>query len=130
MGNGSLFWQERDRPFIHGVDLGDAPNICRSTTFDNISLPYRVITQALLDQFSEKMSTGTIANFLRYFGHYYSQTERLLIQRILESPMVHVDETQINVKGVAQYVWVFTDGKHVVFRFTSVYPLDLTNSVF
>ena len=38
MGSGSLFWQERDRPFINGVDLEDARKICRSTTFDNISL--------------------------------------------------------------------------------------------
>jgi hypothetical protein len=37
MGSGSLFWQERDRPFISGVDLEDARKICRSTTFDNIS---------------------------------------------------------------------------------------------
>lgn len=83
-----------------------------------LRLPYRIITQALVDQFSEKISEGTIANFLRYFGDYYSETEQLLTQNILESPFVHVDETKINIQGVEQYVWVFTNGKHVVFKLT------------
>src|SRR5207245_9552517 len=30
----------------------------------------------------------------------------------------HVDETKINIQCADQYVWVFTDGKHVLFRLT------------
>jgi hypothetical protein len=40
------------------------------------------------------------------------------MQRILESPFVHADETLINIQGTNHYVWVFTNGKHVVFRMT------------
>jgi hypothetical protein len=45
-------------------------------------------------------------------------TEQCLLKKILESPFVHADETKINVQGSNQYVWVLTDGKHVVFRHT------------
>jgi len=31
---------------------------------------------------------------------------------------VHVDETKISVEGIDQYVWVFTDGTHTIFRLT------------
>jgi hypothetical protein len=34
------------------------------------------------------------------------------------SPFIHVDETQINVKGVNHYVWIITNGKQVYFRET------------
>jgi len=83
-----------------------------------LRLPYRAITQALEDQFGEKISQGSVLNFLRYFGDYYAETEQLLTQKILESPFVHADETKINIQGVQQYVWVFSDGKHVVFKLT------------
>lgn len=83
-----------------------------------LRLPYRLIVQAMEDLFNEPISEGTIGNFLDYFARYYANTERLLIERILASPFVHADETQINIQGVDHYVWVFTDGTHVVFRMT------------
>ncbi|MBW4565823.1 MAG: IS66 family transposase [Mojavia pulchra JT2-VF2] len=92
-----------------------------------LRLPYKVITQTLMDQFGEKISEGTIINFLRYFSTYYSETERLLTQKILKSPFVHVDETKINIQGVEQYVWVFTDGRHVVFKLTSTREAEVVH---
>ena len=59
-----------------------------------------------------------MVRFLRYFAAYYGDTERTLIQHILASPVVHVDETKISIEGTEQYVWVFTDGSHAVFRVT------------
>ena len=37
---------------------------------------------------------------------------------MLQSPALHVDETKLSILGTHQYVWVLTDGKHVVFRLT------------
>ena len=83
-----------------------------------LRLPYRIITQVAEDLFGERTSEGTILNFMRYFAEYYAPTQKNMIQRLLESPFIHVDETRINIQGTDQYVWVFTDGKHVVFRMT------------
>jgi hypothetical protein len=68
--------------------------------------------------FHESASISTPINFIKYFAEYYAATEKLSIQRILESPFVHADETPINIQGVDHYVWAFTNGKHVVFRMT------------
>jgi predicted RecB family nuclease len=83
-----------------------------------LRLPYRLITQATEDLFHVHISGAHIVNFLNDFAHYYADTERLLIERILASPFVHVDETTINIRGVDHYVWVFTDGTHMIFRMT------------
>ena len=83
-----------------------------------LRLPYRLIAQSMEDLFNEPINEGTIGNFLNNFAHYYADTERLLIEHILASPFVHVDETTINIQGADHYVWVFTDGIHVVFRMT------------
>jgi len=78
--------------------------------------PYYIIAQTLEVLFSERISKGTVVRFLQRFADYYSVTEQILVQHILASRFVHVDETEINIWGVTQYVWVFTDGKHVVFK--------------
>ncbi len=83
-----------------------------------LRLPYRLITQATEDLFHVHISGAHIVNFLNDFARYYADTERLLIERILASPFVHVDETTINIRGVDHYVWVFTDGIHMIFRMT------------
>ena len=83
-----------------------------------LRLPYRIINQVMEDLFVERTSEGTLLNFMKHFAEYYAPTEKILIQRILESPFIHVDETKINIQGTDHYVWVFTDGKHVVFKMT------------
>jgi hypothetical protein len=35
---------------------------------------------------------------------------------LLKSKAIHADETTINIRGATQYVWVFTDGKYVIFK--------------
>ena len=83
-----------------------------------LRLPYRLIVQVMEDLFNESISEGTVGNFLNYFARYYADTEHLIIERILASPFVHVDETTINIQGADYYAWVFTDGTHVVFKMT------------
>ena len=81
-----------------------------------LRLPYQIITSMMEELFSEKTSNATILNFMNRFANYYAPTEKLHIKRILQSPFIHVDETKINIRGTNQYVWVFTDGKYVVFK--------------
>ena len=83
-----------------------------------LRLPYRVIVQASKDQFGLKIGESSIVNFVRCFGEYYADTEKILTNNILQSPFIHADETKVNIQGIEQYVWVFTDGKHVIFKLT------------
>jgi predicted RecB family nuclease len=83
-----------------------------------LRLPYRVIIHVMEDMFGEHASIGTVLKFFKRFAQYYAPTERLLMQRILHSPFIHVDETTLDIEGRDYYVWVFTDGTHVVFKMT------------
>jgi len=71
------------------------------------------------DMFNERMSPTTIVGFITTFAREYRGTEKLLIGRIMQSPFVHVDETRLNIEGAEYYVWIFSDGDHVVFRMTA-----------
>jgi hypothetical protein len=84
-----------------------------------LRLPYRTIVQALDEQFRVHMSEGAIGNCLRNSALEYAETEDRCREQLLMSPFIHVDETKISIQGVDQYAWVFTDGKHVIFRLTA-----------
>jgi predicted RecB family nuclease len=81
-----------------------------------LRLPYDLIAESAEEQFHEKVHGADVARFINEFGLYYGKAEQLIIQHLLQSPFMHVDETPINIRGVSQYVWVFTNGQHVVFK--------------
>jgi len=81
-----------------------------------LRLPYHIISSMMQELFGEKICESTIPFFMTRFARYYASTEKLHIKRILQSPFIHVDETKINIRGTNQYVWVFTDGKYVIFK--------------
>jgi Transposase IS66 family len=83
-----------------------------------LKLPYGTIVQTMADLFQERISESTIIKYLCDLSVYYEQSEKRNAQLLFESPAIHVDETQVNIQGTNHYVWVFTNGKHVVFRFT------------
>jgi predicted RecB family nuclease len=94
-----------------------------------LRLPYRIIIQAMEHLFHIGMNPASAINFLGYMADYYSVTETAILQAILTSSFVHVDETKVSIQGVDHYVWVFTDGKHVVFRLTETREPDIVHKV-
>ncbi len=94
-----------------------------------LRLAYSTITQVSEDLFKEKISKSITTSVTRYFAAYYSQTNAILIQRMSTSPFIHVDETKINMRGVDQNVWVFTDGKHVIFKLTATREANIVHEI-
>jgi len=81
-------------------------------------LPVDPIRQTLAALFSESVGKSTICKFIHQLSDDYKYTETLLRRSILQSPFIHVDETKISIQGHNWYVWVLTNGKHVIFRLT------------
>jgi hypothetical protein len=72
----------------------------------------------MAELFQERVSESTIIKYLCDFSAYYEYSEKRNVELLLQIPAIYVDETQINIQGTNHYVWVFSDGEHVVFRFT------------
>ncbi len=95
-----------------------------------LRMPYESIVEMMEEQFHEKIPGTSLPNFIRDFACYYTKTEESITQRLLESPFIHADETPINIRGVNQYVWVFTDGKYVVFKLTETREATIAHEFF
>jgi hypothetical protein len=81
-------------------------------------MPYDSIIETLKEYFNEKLSPSLLPGFMKSAGQFYLETEKSIIQNLLESPFIHADETPINIWGTQQYAWVFTNGKYVIFKLT------------
>jgi hypothetical protein len=84
-----------------------------------LRLPYESIIESAFEQFGETINVGSPQYFLERFAEYYAGTERQIAESLLRSPFVHVDETKVNIQGTNWYVWVLTNGRHVIFKLTA-----------
>lgn len=100
----------RSTKYGHGIKAWAAYHrMALHLSFDNI-------TQLIGEMFGIRIRSNALGRLVHEFSQYYVYTEKILLKKILTSPVIHVDETTISITGTLQYVWVITDGIHVVFR--------------
>jgi predicted RecB family nuclease len=83
-----------------------------------IQLSFSKINESLFGLINDKTSHAAGIAFIKDFSKYYEETENLIIQNVLSSPFIHADETTISILGENQYVWIFTTGKYVTYKFS------------
>jgi len=90
-------------------------------TYQRIALrqTWEAIVQMMDDMFEESMTSAAAVDCVACMATKYEPAAAMLLQRLKQSPFIHVDETKINIQGATHYVWVFTDGIHVIFRLTA-----------
>jgi hypothetical protein len=84
-----------------------------------LRMSYGSIAEVLAEQFHEKEPKHYISTLMKDMGTYYAETEKRIMQHLLASPFIHADETPVNIRGVTQYAWVFTNGQYSVFKLTA-----------
>jgi predicted RecB family nuclease len=83
-----------------------------------LRLPLLAVSQVIEHLFSANVNSSNVNAFVRQFADRYASTEESLLRAILASPVIHVDETKISIRGTEKYVWGLTDGQHVIFKLT------------
>jgi IS1 family transposase len=70
-------------------------------------LPIRKIQNTLERQYRLKISPGAIFDFTHRATISLQSEYRLILQRIRDSPRIHIDETGIHVNGEKYWIWIF-----------------------
>jgi len=81
-----------------------------------LRMTYSNIAEAIAEQFNEADIYRYVSFIIKDAGQFYQDTEDSIIKKLLESDVIHADETPINIRGATQYVWTFTNDKYVVFK--------------
>ncbi len=93
-----------------------------------LRLSLRTISSSLNEIYGVKVSTGRIDFLMSRAADTHFETENRIAKQILDSPCVHCDETKVNIEGENHFVWVVTDGKHVIFKSTPSREADWVKS--
>ena len=81
-------------------------------------LPFGKISQLLEDTFDIWIASGGVHTLFKSVTPQYRITENRILNSLKSGSFIHVDETQVNIQGEIQYVWVFCNATHVIFRLT------------
>ncbi len=80
-----------------------------------LCIPQGTLEKSINMLYGSNVSRGTLYNFKSAASEYYSETKRLILDRIINGKVIHADETQANIKGKLAYVWVLTNLSEVVY---------------
>ena len=56
-----------------------------------------------------------IYQFKARFAQHYDKTYRRILEKLIAGPLLHIDETKVNLLKGSCYVWVFTNMEEVAF---------------
>jgi hypothetical protein len=76
------------------------------------------VAEVLDGLFGYSVSMGSLAHIKAAMANKYANTYRLLIRKIKNGDLVHVDETAVSVKGNKAYIWVFTNLDEVAYFYS------------
>jgi len=95
-----------------------------------LRLSYDNIVRSLEEQFNESIRPSLCIDMIRRFGVDYTETRDLILERLLQSPFIHADETRANIRGVNWYIWVFTDGKNSIYQLHQSREAEIAQAFF
>ena len=78
-------------------------------------IPYQRVQDYFADQVGLPMSTGSIYNFNQQAFELLAQFEQKLIVKLLASPLLHTDETGINIEGKRQWLHCISNDQLTLF---------------
>ena len=81
-----------------------------------LRLSYDNIVKSIKEQFNESIVTSLCVDMINRFASFYTETKKLILRHLLQSPFIHADETKANIRGENWYVWIFTDGKNTIYQ--------------
>lgn len=75
------------------------------------------IKRNLSDFFGLSFASSTLYSFKTYAATYYQFTYKKIYKNLMHGTLIHADETKVNLKKEAGYVWVFTNVEEVIFLY-------------
>ncbi len=78
----------------------------------------QAVARSLATLFGLQISRSTINRIKASAAIQYEATYRSILQRIVDGPLAHADETRVTINGETRYVWVFTNLEDVAYVYS------------
>jgi predicted RecB family nuclease len=86
-------------------------------TFE-LCIPFPTVRELLLRCFKLDILLETLITVKTTAARQYKATYEAIFRHLVSGSVLHVDETQVSIKGCTAYVWVFTNFHDVAYLYT------------
>jgi predicted RecB family nuclease len=73
------------------------------------------VRKVLADVFNLRICQPSLYRFKAAVAEHYQAKYARILDQILKGPLIHIDETEVDLRGRKGYVWVMTNMDHVYF---------------
>jgi len=84
-----------------------------------LKLSSRTIAQNITQIFSLNLNRVTVLMIRSDSAQQYKETYRNILEKITAGSLLHVDETQVNIRGKSGYVWALTNLEDVIYIYSN-----------
>lgn len=78
---------------------------------------YKKISAQLKESFDIDLTSATVMQTKSNFSNYYKPAFNEIIEKVITSPLIHIDETIFHIRKEVCYIWVFTNIDTVFYLF-------------
>ena len=82
-----------------------------------LCIPFPTVREMLVRCFKLDILLETLITVKRTAAKYYRSTYEAILRHLVTGSLLHVDETQVSIKGYKAYVWVFTNLHDVAYLY-------------
>jgi predicted RecB family nuclease len=74
-----------------------------------LCIPLQTVREILVRCFKMDLVLGTLMYVKRTAAKLYESTYEAILRHLVSGNLLHIDETQVSIRGATAYVWVFTN---------------------
>ena len=82
-----------------------------------LCMTFQTVSEILIRCFKLDILPRTLATVKRTAARQYKSTYETILRHLVSGSLLHVDETQVSIRGATAYVWVFTNLHDVVYLY-------------
>jgi predicted RecB family nuclease len=82
-----------------------------------LCIPFQTVREILVRCFKLDILLQTLMTVKRTAARQYKPTYEAILRHLVSGSLLHVDETQVSIRGATAYVWVFTNLHDVVYLY-------------
>jgi predicted RecB family nuclease len=82
-----------------------------------LCIPFQTVVEILNRCFKLDILRGTLATVKRTAARQYKSTYETILSHLVIGSLLHIDETQVSIRGATAYIWVFTNLHDVIYLY-------------
>ncbi|MCX6915851.1 MAG: IS66 family transposase [Verrucomicrobia bacterium] len=94
-----------------------------------LRIPMGIVRESVNRLWGLDLAHGIVNQFKVRAARFYAETHQAIIKRLASGKLIHVDETQVSIKGKTAFVWVLTSLHEVAYVYADTREVQFVKTL-